>query len=165
MLEGNPALRQTLSMSISPVILLISASASLIAGTPIVMDGDTIRIGEERIRLKGIDAPESAQSCQRTDGSEWRCGTASTQALSNLIAGRAVRCEMQGKDRYNRSLGTCWLGDIDINGWMVSHGWAVAYRRYSIRYISNEDDARLNQRNLWSGAFEMPWQWRTKHRH
>lgn len=152
-------------MSIVPLILLAAATTSKIAGIPVVTDGDTIRIGEERIRLEGIDAPESAQSCQRTDGREWRCGTASTQALTSFVADKAVRCEISGKDRYNRSLGTCFVGAIDINGWMVSQGWAVAYRHYSIRYISNEDDARLDQRNLWSGAFEMPWQWRTKHRH
>lgn len=144
--------------------IALAAAAGQLSGVPTVTDGDTIRIGEERIRLEGIDAPESAQSCQRTDGSEWRCGTASTQALINLITDKAVRCEISGKDRYNRSLGTCFVSDIDINGWMVSQGWAVAYRHYSLRYISNEDDARLDQRNLWSGTFEMPWQWRAEHR-
>lgn len=145
-------------------LITLAVAAGQLSGVPTVTDGDTIRIGEERVRLEGIDAPESAQSCQRTDGSEWRCGTASTQALTSLIADKAVRCDISGKDRYNRSLGTCFVGDIDINGWMVRQGWAVAYRHYSIRYISNEDDARLNQRNLWSGTFQMPWQWRAEHR-
>lgn len=145
-------------------LIAFAAAAGQLSGVPTVTDGDSIRIGEERIRLQGIDAPESAQSCQRTDGSEWRCGTASTHALTSFVADKAVRCEISDKDRYNRSLGTCYIGDIDINGWMVSQGWAVAYRHYSIRYISNEDDARLNQRNLWSGTFQMPWQWRAEHR-
>ena len=127
-------------------------------------DGDTIRIGEDRIRLEGIDAPESAQNCENSQGVSWQCGVSSTQALTTLIADKPVRCEISGKDRYNRSLGTCWLEDLDINGWMVTQGWAVAYRHYSTRYIANEDDARSNHRNIWSGTFEMPSQWRADHR-
>lgn len=146
------------------IILFITAATSLMVGTPIVTDVDTIRIGAERIRLEGIDAPERAQSCQRADGTAWQCGRASTRALTDLIAGRTVRCEISGRDRYNRSLGICWLGDLDINGWMVSQGWAVAYRRYSTRYVSDEDEARLAGNNLWSGTFDMPWQWRAEHR-
>lgn len=149
---------------LSSALIILSASMSQLGGVPVVTDGDTIRIGEDRIRLEGIDAPESAQTCENAHRVSWQCGVSSTQALTALIGDKPVRCEISGKDRYNRSLGTCWLGDLDINGWMVNQGWAVAYRQYSTRYIPNENDARSNHRNIWSGTFEMPSQWRANHR-
>lgn len=140
-------------------------SGKSIVGVPTVSDGDTIRIGSERIRLEGIDAPESLQLCQRANNSMWRCGADSTNALRSRIGGRSIRCEISSKDRYNRSLGICWLGETDLNQWMVASGWAAAYEKYSTRYKNDEHVARHTQKNIWSSQFEMPWDWRARRRH
>ncbi len=149
---------------LSHALIMLSASLTQLTGASTVTDGDTIRIGEDRIRLEGIDAPESQQMCKRADGSDWSCGKAATDALRGLIGAQSVRCDISGKDRYNRSLGTCWLGAVNLNQWMVASGWAVAYMRYSDQYQSDERAARQSKKNLWSSEFEMPWDWRVANR-
>ena len=137
-------------------ILAAAAALALVQGQPHVTDGDTIRIGESRIRLEGIDAPEMSQRCTRADGSGWQCGAAARAALIQKIGNQSVRCEISGTDRYDRSLGTCWAGTVNLNGWMVRSGWAVSYRRYSMRYVSDEKVARAGRLNIWNGRFEQP---------
>jgi endonuclease YncB( thermonuclease family) len=147
---------------------MLSAALALmppvVEGAAVVVDGDTLRIGSQRIRLAGIDAPESQQTCQRADDPAWPCGRDATRALESLIAGRPLRCEITGTDRYSRLIGTCHLDDLDINGWMVTSGWAVAYRAYSSLYIANEAAARGAGRGLWSTEFALPSAWRAAHR-
>ena len=134
--------------------------AQAIIGTASVIDGDTIEIHGTRIRLYGIDAPESHQQCWRPDGTSWRCGQQAALALADRIGRAGVRCEARGHDRYKRVIAICFKGDEDLNRWMVASGWAVAYRQYAHVYIVDEDHARLAHRGLWSGRFEMPWDWR-----
>ena len=102
-----------------------------------------------RIRLNGIDAPESPQTCLIASRS-WRCGAAATDALAGILRGHDVRCEPTGIDRYHRALAHCRRADdnLDINGWMVREGWAVAYRQYSYAYMPDEMLARLAGRGL-----------------
>lgn len=137
-------------------IYLAVGALALVQGYPHVTDGDTIRIGETRIRLEGIDAPEMSQQCKRADGSVWQCGEAAKGALIQKIGNLSVRCEISGTDRYERSLGTCWSGTVNLNKWLVQAGWAVAYRRYSMRYVDEEHVARAQRLNIWSGKFQMP---------
>jgi len=139
-----------------PFTILAAVAMALVQGQPNVTDGDTIRIGDTRIRLEGIDAPEMSQRCTRADGSSWQCGEAAKAALIQKIGNHSVRCEISGTDRYSRSLGTCWSGALNLNQWLVQSGWAVAYRRYSMRYVSDEQMARARRLNLWSGGFEPP---------
>ena len=139
-----------------PFTILAAAVFSLVQGSPHVTDGDTIRIGETRIRLEGIDSPEMSQRCTRADGSGWQCGASARAALIQKIGNQSVRCEISGTDRYSRSLGTCWLGTVNLNQWLVGSGWAVAYRRYSMRYVSDEQVARGQRLNIWSGRFQVP---------
>lgn len=80
--------------------------------------------------------------------------------LIKKIGGREVSCESTGKDRYKRYLGICFVGDTDLNGWMVETGWAMAYRRYSKKYIPQEENAKQNKLGIWSGEFVPPWDWR-----
>jgi len=133
------------------------------SGKPKVTDGDTIRIGNIRIRLHGIDAPEAEQTCT-AGGREWRCGHEATNALTEIIADRSVSCNRRDKDRYGRIVAVCRAGSIDLNAWMVEEGWAVAYRRYSMDYVQDEGEARGRKAGLWRGEFAMPWDWRRRKR-
>jgi hypothetical protein len=109
--------------------------------------------------LHGIDAPESAQVCKAKEKS-YRCGTSATLALSRLVSGKSVSCEERDRDRYGRIVAVCHAGGKDLNAWLVSEGLALAYRRYSTDYVSQEKAARAAGRGLWRGEFVEPWQWR-----
>jgi endonuclease YncB( thermonuclease family) len=151
------------------LFLLVSAVAPVDAQAPIigvasVIDGDTIEIHGQRIRLFGIDAPESSQLCVRANGERWRCGQQASLALSDRIGRATVSCQPRDRDRYGRIVAVCFKGNEDLNRWMVANGWAVAYRRYSVDYIADEDVARQKQINIWSGDFDMPWDWRAQRR-
>lgn len=128
------------------------------SGKAIVNDGDTITLGNERIRLRGIDAPEYTQSCKR-DGADYPCGKLSRQALAKLIGGRAVSCSGWQRDRYDRLLGDCKVGDLDLNAEQVKAGWAVAYGDYELE----EAAARVKRAGIWAGSFEEPRDWRRTH--
>jgi endonuclease YncB( thermonuclease family) len=131
-------------------------------GIPKVTDGDTIRIGNTRIRFHGIDAPEAKQTCTAGD-KKWRCGWEATNALANIIGKHWVTCTKRDVDRYRRFVAVCRAGPIDLNAWMVSNGWAVAYRKYSMDYVRDEADAKAGRKGMWRGEFMMPWDWRKKH--
>ena len=108
---------------LSTLVLLLFATPALadITGTARVIDGDTIDIEGERIRLHGIDAPETFQTC--LVGHEvWLCGQEATQALENLIGGAPVTCQEQGVDRYGRTIATCRVRGVDIEAWMGLRG-------------------------------------------
>lgn len=126
-----------------------------------IIDGDTLVWAGQRIRLYGIDAPEARQICKRGDGTEWPCGRAATQALIEKIEDATIHCQGKEYDRYHRLIAICFLGDIDLNEWLVVNGWAVSYRRYSEKYIHAEVIARERHSGLWEGTFIMPWKWRT----
>ena len=149
------------------IVLWIIASWSPahgdVSGRAAVIDGDTIEVSDDRVRLHGIDAPESAQSCL-AGGELWRCGQHASRALRDRIANRAVACEERDRDRYGRMVAVCRLGGSDINAWMVSEGWALAYRRYSREYVAEEASARAARRGLWRGDFVAPWDWRAGER-
>ena len=134
-----------------------------VSGRASVIDGDTLSLRGERIRLFGIDAPESAQSC-RADGQRWRCGERATHALAGRIGSHTVACEERDRDRYGRIVALCRAGGEDLNAWMVEQGWALAYRRFSRAYANEERAARAMRRGIWRGDFVAPWDWRTGER-
>ncbi len=136
-----------------------SSKQEVLVGIPKITDGDTIRIGNTRIRLHGIDAPEAKQTCASGD-KEWRCGWEATNALANIVGKHWVTCSKRGVDRYRRVVAVCRAGPIDLNAWMVSNGWAVAYRKYSMDYVRDEADAKAGRKGMWRGEFVMPWDWR-----
>ena len=136
--------------------------AADITGTPRIIDGDTIEVAGQRIRLHGIDSPERRQRCTRRDGTSYHCGEAATEALQTLIGSQMVRCEGTKTDRYDRLIATCFTGGININAEMVLQGWALAYRRYSKDYVSAVREAQKAKRGMWAGGFEQPWVWRWK---
>ena len=135
------------------------ADEAEIAGRARVIDGDTIEIRGARIRLHGIDAPESGQSCFN-NGKRWRCGQQAALALTNRIGSRPVTCRARGRDRYRRVVAVCTVSGVNLNQWMVTEGWAMAYRRFSPDYVPDEKSARGSSRGIWRGAFVPPWDWR-----
>ncbi len=150
---------RTFTLMMLFVIFPYDAAADIV-GRPSVIDGDTIEIRGQRVRLSGIDAPESKQLC-KVDGRPYRCGQQAALALADKIGERTVRCEERDIDRYGRIVAVCYLGGEDLNAWMVIHGWAVAFRRYSIDYVDEEEKARQAHRGIWQGEFLVPWEWRS----
>lgn len=125
-----------------------------------VIDGDGFQFGAEKIRLWGIDAPELRQECSK-DGLRYPCGKIARDNLETLLAGQSVECVAQNRDRYGRTVAICTAGGEDVAGWMVSHGWALDWPRYSGgRYSVQQDKAEDARRGLWAGFFSVPWEWR-----
>lgn len=122
-------------------------------GRPI--DGDSLWVGAQEVRLKGIDAPEGRQTCRRKD-ILWRCGDAARDALNHMINDETVVCDVSGRDRYGRLLANCRVGDRNLNAAMVSEGMAVAYGGYE----REEAIAKAGRRGMWDSEFQMPRQWR-----
>jgi endonuclease YncB( thermonuclease family) len=137
-----------------------ATNAAEMNGKPRVIDGDTIEVSGQRVRLHGIDTPETKQECRKGDGAAYQCGTMATFALAELIEEHWVKCLGDGNDRYNRLVATCFAGPVNLNMEMVRRGWALAYRQYSKRYIAVEAEARTRFVGLWQGTFIKPWEWR-----
>ena len=150
-------------LSAVPVFLLAALSVSVhaqVAGYATVTDGDTLTVDGQRVRLFGINAPESRQVCAGAAGRRWRCGQSATAALAKRVGGRLVVCTERDRDRYGRVVAVCRAGGEDLNAWMVSQGLALAYRRYSMAYVGQERAAKAARRGLWRGEFVAPWYWR-----
>jgi len=137
----------------TPQALTVSGQAS-------VMDGDTLEMHSQRIRLHGIDAPESLQSCHLPDGRTWRCGYTAARRLRDFIGNKTVTCEPKGQDRYGRIVAVCAAGGEDLGAWLVEHGWALAYARYSQAYAAQQKRAEAVRAGIWQSRFQKPWEWR-----
>jgi endonuclease YncB( thermonuclease family) len=135
-----------------------------ILGVARVIDGDTIDIQGQRIRLHGIDAPESSQECLSSRRVAWRCGQHASQMLAEHIGTTPIGCRLLDRDRHGRFIAICRKGAEDLSRWMVANGWAVAFRRFSLDYAADEERARSTKKGLWEGSFEMPWDWRAQRR-
>ncbi|WP_182422399.1 thermonuclease family protein [Aureimonas sp. ME7] len=140
-------------------------AAEKIEGRATVTDGDTIAVEgtKARIRLYGIDAPESGQTCDDAAGKRYLCGTRSADHLAELI-GRSGRitCFEEDRDRYGRIVAECVTpGNVVVNAEMVRAGWAVEYKQYSDgRYDQEEAEAKAAKRGIWQGTFVEPSKWR-----
>ncbi len=133
------------------------------AGEASVTDGDGLRIGSERIRLWGIDAPELGQACTRSR-TAYPCGIEARDALEHLLSAGGLSCERLYQDRYGRTVARCAVAGADLGAAMVRLGWAVDFERYSKgAYADEEVQARAARRGLWAGEFEVPAQWRKRH--
>lgn len=131
-------------------------AAETFAGRVRVIDGDSLAVGDRRVRLHGIDAPEAGQTCAGADGRDWPCGKWATRQLSALAAARLAVCEELDTDRYGRSVARCRIGRQDLGSALVRAGAATAYRRYSDAYVADETEARRAARGVWQGTMLPP---------
>ena len=133
---------------IAAILLLALPSLAIaadISGVPKIREGDQILIGSARIRLGGIDAPSTDQLCLNNHGERWTCHTRTTDRRGRVVA----RCEVEGED---------------IQKWLVTSGWALAYTRVSKDYEADEKAAREAKAGMWQGAFIAPWDWRVRNK-
>lgn len=147
--------------------LALPAGAEGLSGQVRVIDGDSLKMGTTEIRLEGIDAPEWDQVCHRGEPRRrYRCGLQAKDALRALIGDRTVTCEPVAQpngtttDAYGRTLALCRVAGAGINAWMVEQGHALAFRRYSDRFLPEEDRARAAGAGMWAGPHMAPWEWR-----
>lgn len=152
------------SLIVAALLTTSTLAAESIVGRASVTDGDTVVIRNTRIRLYGIDAPESAQVCEDANSQEYRCGQTAALALSDHIGEASVSCEPRTTDRYGRTVAVCRKGTEDLNAWMVTQGYAIAFRRNSTEYVRQENEARIRKRGIWAGTFEDPADWRRRRR-
>ena len=124
-----------------------------------ITDGDTIKINGKKIRFSGIDTPELSQTCTK-DGIKNSCGLKAKQILMDKIVDNKVICIKEGKDRYKRILAECFVNNESLSRYLVRSGYAFAYRKYSKKFIIDEDYARANKLGMWSMEFEYPWDFR-----
>jgi len=151
------------------VILVISISALVFFFTYTdiksqdikITDGDTIKIDGDKIRFSGIDTPELKQTCDK-DGVKILCGLNAKKILVNKIGNNKVTCVREGKDRYKRVLAECFVNNESLSSYLVRSGYAFAYRKYSKKFISDEEFAKSNKLGMWSMEFDYPWDWRKK---
>ncbi|MEF2278363.1 thermonuclease family protein [Deinococcus sp. YIM 134068] len=131
-----------------------------ISGVPTVTDGDTLQIRDTKIRLFGVDAPESSQHCVR-GGIRYACGREAAFALADFLRGRNVTCQRQDTDRYGRMVGVCAVGGVEVNRWLVEQGWALPYLQYGGGvYRDAEIKAKAARRGLHAGTYQNPWEYR-----
>ena len=126
-----------------------------------IIDGDTIHLNNEKIRFTGIDTPELKQTCNKNNEIIF-CGIKARQLLINKIGKDKVICVREGRDQYMRTLAECFVNDLSLSRFLVREGYAFAYRKYSKKFIEDENFAKNNNMGMWSMNFEYPWDWRKK---
>jgi endonuclease YncB( thermonuclease family) len=145
------------------LVTLISspALADPITGQASIIDGDTLEIHGQRIRLSGIDAPESSQLCRGDDSLQYQCGAKAANQLDEHIGGRPVSCEGVGQDQYRRVVAVCSIDGVDLGEWLVRAGLAFDWPRYSKgKYAAAQKEAERAGRGVWAGSFVVPWAYR-----
>lgn len=120
-----------------------------------IIDGDSLEIGERRIRLDGIDAPELLQLCFNDIDEEYPCGKQALEFTANFISGTEPDCRcLPEKDKYGRELCECFVNDVSLNEALVSAGWAMSYR--DTKYDKAQNAAEGAKRGIWQGKFMRP---------
>jgi endonuclease YncB( thermonuclease family) len=138
------------------IAAMLEPGPTLLSGRATASDGDSLRLGGERIRLIGLDAPELDQTCRDAQGQDWPCGREARTRLAGLLAQHALNCQSDSHDRYGRRLAVCTAGTRDVAAEMVRSGLAVA----SDAYHAEEREARNAGRGIWAGSFTHPRAWR-----
>ena len=124
-----------------------------------IVDGDTIVLNGEKIRFSGIDTPELKQMCMNGDEKVF-CGKYPKMLLIKKIGNETPECISEGKDVYKRTLAECFINEESLSAFLVRSGYAFAYRKYSDKFIKDEEFAKKNKLGMWSMKFEYPWDFR-----
>ena len=150
------------------MVLGLLLSGYVHADNLIIIDGDTIHLNGEKIRFTGIDTPELKQTCVKngvdTAGlfikKKDPCGITAKQLLIDKIGSNKVKCISEGKDRYKRTLAECFVNGESLSSYLVRSGYAFAYRKYSKKFVKDEDYAKANKLGMWAMTFQYPWDFR-----
>ena len=129
------------------------------AGNLKIVDGDTIVLNGEKIRFSGIDTPELKQTCMK-DEQKVFCGMFAKMLLIKKIGNETPKCISEGKDAYKSTLAECFINGESLSVFLVRSGYAFAYRKYSKKFIKEEEFAKENKLGMWSMEFEYPWDFR-----
>ena len=124
-----------------------------------VVDGDTIVLNGEKIRFSGIDTPELKQTCLQGD-EKIDCGMYAKILLVKKIGNNTPECISEGKDVYKRTLAECFVNGESLSKFLVRSGFAFAYRKYSTKFIEDEEFAKANKLGMWAMTFQYPWDFR-----
>ncbi|WP_084305860.1 thermonuclease family protein [Bradyrhizobium sp. ARR65] len=147
------------------VVLCFGAAGAALAtdliGEASIIDGDTIEVHGTRIRLWGIDAPETTQLCRGEDSELYRCGAKAANDLDALIGRRPVICVPMSLDQYGRTVAICSIDGVELGEWLVRNGDALDWPRYSKgKYDAAQRDAEHVGRGVWAGSYVEPWLYR-----
>jgi len=145
-------------ISVSSLIFILTIN-QVKSQTIKIIDGDTIHLDGEKIRFTGIDTPELKQTCVNA-GVKDNCGITAKQILIDKIGDNIVECISEGKDQYKRILAECFVNNESLSSYLVRNGYAFAYRRYSKKFVLDENYARINKIGMWSMEFDYPWDYR-----
>ncbi|MFN3225419.1 MAG: thermonuclease family protein [Hyphomicrobiales bacterium] len=171
---GRPVTKLRLFVVFAVIVLLallglwLNASSGeanqiwTVTGAAEIVDGDTVTIGAQTVRLHGIDAPEAGQRCQRANGTDWRCGREAINHLAGLVAGRELTCIGDAFDEFDRLIAVCTAGGADIGARMARDGMAWAFVRFSQDYVAEEAEARTARRGIWRGPAQPAWEFRAE---
>ena len=151
--------RKTIFLISVSVLIFISTINQVKSQTIKIVDGDTIHLNGEKIRFTGIDTPELKQTCLK-EGVKDSCGVTAKQILIDKIGNNNVECISEGKDQYKRILAECFVNNESLSSYLVRSGYAFAYRKYSKKFVPDEDYARINKIGMWSMDFDYPWDYR-----
>ena len=145
---------------LSPYVFLVLLFCNVsFADNLKIIDGDTIVLNGEKIRFSGIDAPELKQTCMKNDQKIF-CGMFAKMLLIKKIGNEIPKCIREGKDAYKRTLAECFINGESLSAFLVRSGYAYAYRKYSKKFIEDEEFAKENKLGMWSMKFEYPWDFR-----
>ena len=139
------------------ILIIFSLNTKVQADNIKIIDGDTIIINKEKIRFSGIDAPELKQTCQKNN-KIYYCGIKAKKILIRKIGKNVPKCIKEGKDIYKRTLAECFINGKSLSTFLVRSGYAFAYRKYSKKFIKDEEFAKANNLGMWSMKFQYPWE-------
>ena len=145
-------------LSLYVFLVLIFCNVSFADNLKII-DGDTIILNDEKIRFSGIDTPELKQTCMQGD-QKVSCGMSAKMLLAEKIGNEIPECISDGKDTYKRTLAECFVNGESLSKFLVRSGYAFAYRKYSTKFIKDEEFAKANKLGMWAMTFQYPWDFR-----
>jgi endonuclease YncB( thermonuclease family) len=148
----------TLGLAIAALIQpTASARAEILLGVATAIDGTTLEIDGQTLRLLDIEVPALPQLCKDATGADFACGQRSSQSLGELLKQRQVTCDWSNLDALGRRLARCSAAGQDAGLWLVGQGWAVPDRTCKCEtYRAAADRAKAQKLGLWAGVFQLP---------